>query len=178
MENNLFRYFSFWATRFCNLFISSQYKIPLHIKHIRVMWNWIFIVVVFAPCLPEKKKEIIHFLLCLLSLIIIPELPHSPPTLWTEFTKYDPGDILRANCSTQPSKPSSTITFQLNQNVVSKTFILWESYLMWKGVEGLHKLLIKMLAFFFSLSNECTLKGYKCSAKLNIFIILATYIQI
>ena len=74
------------------------------------------------------KKEIIHFLLCLLSLIIIPELPHSPPTLWTEFTKYDPGDILRANCSTQPSKPSSTITFQLNQNVVSKTFILLELF--------------------------------------------------
>lgn len=47
------------------------------------------------------------------------ELPHSPPTLWTEFTKYDPGDILRANCSTQPSKPSSSITFLLNQYAVS-----------------------------------------------------------
>lgn len=63
-----------------------------------------------------------------LSLIIIPELPHSQPTLWTEFTKYDPGDILRANCSTQPSKPSATITFQLNQNVVSKTFILCDLF--------------------------------------------------
>lgn len=117
---------SFWATRFCNLFISqySQYKIPLHIKHIRVMWNWIFIVV-FATCLRKKRNNSFS---CLLSLIIIPELPHSPPTLWTEFTKYDPGDILRANCSTQPSKPSSTITFQLNQNVVSKTFILLELF--------------------------------------------------
>lgn len=53
-----------------------------------------------------------------LSLCIL-ELPHLPPTLWTEFTKYDPGDILRANCSTQPSKPSAIVTFLLNQYGVS-----------------------------------------------------------
>ncbi|CRL05252.1 CLUMA_CG018055, isoform A, partial [Clunio marinus] len=52
------------------------------------------------------------------SVLQVVELPHSPPTLWTEFTKYDPGDILKANCSTQPSKPSATITFLLNQYAV------------------------------------------------------------
>ncbi|XP_070493838.1 uncharacterized protein [Chironomus tepperi] len=52
------------------------------------------------------------------SVLQVVELPHLPPTLWTEFTKYDPGDILRANCSTQPSKPSATITFLLNQYAV------------------------------------------------------------
>ena len=71
-----------------------------------------------SVCLFMCVKRIIHSYP--LSFIIISELPHMPPTLWTEFTKYDPGDILRGNCSTQPSKPSATITFQLNQIVVSE----------------------------------------------------------
>ena len=53
---------------------------------------------------------------------ILTELPHSSPTLWTEHTKYDPGDILQANCSTPPSKPSATLTFLLNHNPVSFNF--------------------------------------------------------
>ncbi|XP_055523065.1 uncharacterized protein LOC129717234 [Wyeomyia smithii] len=48
------------------------------------------------------------------NVLTVVELPHSAPTLWTEHTKYDPGDILRANCSTPPSKPGATITFLLN----------------------------------------------------------------
>ncbi|XP_037911512.1 uncharacterized protein LOC119651800 [Hermetia illucens] len=48
------------------------------------------------------------------SALVVVELPHSPPTLWTERERYDPGDILRANCSTPPSKPGSTISFLLN----------------------------------------------------------------
>ncbi|XP_055628354.1 uncharacterized protein LOC129769870 [Toxorhynchites rutilus septentrionalis] len=52
------------------------------------------------------------------NVLTVVELPHSPPTLWTEHTKYDPGDILRANCSTPPSKPGATITFLLNSMTV------------------------------------------------------------
>ncbi|XP_052863756.1 uncharacterized protein LOC128270397 [Anopheles cruzii] len=52
------------------------------------------------------------------NVLTVVELPHSPPTLWTEHTKYDPGDILRANCSTPPSKPGATITFLLNSITV------------------------------------------------------------
>ncbi|XP_055588242.1 uncharacterized protein LOC129740561 [Uranotaenia lowii] len=52
------------------------------------------------------------------NVLTVVELPHSQPTLWTEHTKYDPGDILRANCSTPPSKPGATITFLLNSMTV------------------------------------------------------------
>ncbi|XP_021693658.1 uncharacterized protein LOC5564746 [Aedes aegypti] len=52
------------------------------------------------------------------NVLTVVELPHSPPTLWTEHTKYDPGDILRANCSTPPSKPGASITFLLNTMTV------------------------------------------------------------
>lgn len=46
--------------------------------------------------------------------LTVVELPHAPPTLWTERERYDPGDILRANCSTPPSKPGASIAFFLN----------------------------------------------------------------
>lgn len=52
-------------------------------------------------------------------LIYFTELPHSPPTLYTERERYDPGDILKSNCSTPPSKPGATITFLLNNMPVS-----------------------------------------------------------
>ncbi|XP_065084470.1 uncharacterized protein LOC135706744 [Ochlerotatus camptorhynchus] len=55
------------------------------------------------------------------NVLTVVELPHSPPTLWTEHTKYDPGDILRANCSTPPSKPGATITFLLNSMTIRPT---------------------------------------------------------
>lgn len=87
-----------------------------------VLYAWIFMITVVLcefvyqgtvlKLVSSKVTDFIFF-------IIILELPHLPPTLWTEFTKYDPGDILRANCSTQPSKPSATITFLLNQYTVS-----------------------------------------------------------
>lgn len=41
---------------------------------------------------------------------LFPELPHAAPTLFTERDRYDAGDILKANCSTPPSKPGATIT--------------------------------------------------------------------
>lgn len=45
--------------------------------------------------------------------------PESSPILSTEQSFYDPGDILKANCSTAPSRPAATISFILNNVVVS-----------------------------------------------------------
>uniref|UniRef100_A0A2C9GPM7 Uncharacterized protein n=1 Tax=Anopheles arabiensis TaxID=7173 RepID=A0A2C9GPM7_ANOAR len=47
------------------------------------------------------------------------ELPDSGPTLWTEHTRYEPGDVLRANCTSQPSRPKAELTLTLNNMVVS-----------------------------------------------------------
>ncbi|XP_035903098.1 uncharacterized protein LOC118507911 isoform X2 [Anopheles stephensi] len=46
------------------------------------------------------------------------ELPESVPTLWTEHTRYEPGDVLRANCTSQPSRPKAELTLTLNHMVV------------------------------------------------------------
>ncbi|XP_049277291.1 uncharacterized protein LOC125760814 [Anopheles funestus] len=46
------------------------------------------------------------------------ELPESGPTLWTEHTRYEPGDVLRANCTSQPSRPKAELTLTLNNMVV------------------------------------------------------------
>ncbi|XP_052863580.1 uncharacterized protein LOC128270218 [Anopheles cruzii] len=50
------------------------------------------------------------------------ELPDSGPTLWTEHTRYEPGDVLRANCSSQPSRPKAELTLTLN-NMVHESLV-------------------------------------------------------
>ncbi|KAI4460087.1 beat protein [Holotrichia oblita] len=51
--------------------------------------------------------------------MIVVVKPESSPVLVTEQSFYDPGDILKANCSTAPSRPAATINFILNNVVVS-----------------------------------------------------------
>ncbi|KAL5283742.1 hypothetical protein ACFFRR_006173 [Megaselia abdita] len=46
--------------------------------------------------------------------LTVVELPDVKPTIWTERDKYDPGDILRANCTSPPSKPGVNMLFFLN----------------------------------------------------------------
>ncbi|SPP80676.1 uncharacterized protein LOC117583333 [Drosophila guanche] len=42
------------------------------------------------------------------------EFPEKRPQLFTEHTRYEPGDVLRANCSTPPSRPRSELRFTIN----------------------------------------------------------------
>ncbi|KAH8382161.1 hypothetical protein KR009_002080, partial [Drosophila setifemur] len=47
------------------------------------------------------------------------ELPDKRPLLTTEHTRYEPGDVLRANCSTPPSRPRAELTFTINNIVIT-----------------------------------------------------------
>lgn len=58
----------------------------------------------------------------------IAEMPAHGPIITTEKTKYEPGDLLRANCSSAPSKPPAALTFHLNNNPVSFFFKLPKSF--------------------------------------------------
>lgn len=49
------------------------------------------------------------------------EFPEKRPQLFTEHTRYEPGDVLRANCSTPPSRPRAELRFTINQVPVSTT---------------------------------------------------------
>ncbi|XP_030370653.1 uncharacterized protein LOC115621211 [Scaptodrosophila lebanonensis] len=42
------------------------------------------------------------------------EFPEKRPQLFTEHTRYEPGDVLRANCSTPPSRPRAELRFTIN----------------------------------------------------------------
>ncbi|XP_063701249.1 uncharacterized protein LOC134831447 [Culicoides brevitarsis] len=55
------------------------------------------------------------------SMLTVVDLPSSPPVLWTSHKRYSPGDLLFANCSTAPSKPSATLSFKLNDVPVGDT---------------------------------------------------------
>ncbi|KAL9893622.1 uncharacterized protein LOC119640736 [Glossina fuscipes] len=47
------------------------------------------------------------------------ELPDKRPQLFTEHTRYEPGDVLRANCSTPPSRPRAELKFTINNMVIN-----------------------------------------------------------
>ncbi|KAM7364723.1 beaten path IIb isoform 1-T3 [Cochliomyia hominivorax] len=47
------------------------------------------------------------------------EFPDKRPQLFTEQTRYEPGDVLRANCSTPPSRPRAELRFTINNIPVS-----------------------------------------------------------
>ncbi|XP_020812958.1 uncharacterized protein LOC110187823 [Drosophila serrata] len=47
------------------------------------------------------------------------EYPEKRPQLFTEHTRYEPGDVLRANCSTLPSRPRAELRFTINNIPVS-----------------------------------------------------------
>lgn len=80
------------------------------------------------------------------------ELPHSPPTLWTERERYDPGDILRANCSTPPSKPGSTISFLLNNIPVS---LIWNNSQSYWGKGCITTLRCANISVFSAPGSSC-----------------------
>ncbi|XP_050309418.1 uncharacterized protein LOC126745567 [Anthonomus grandis grandis] len=50
--------------------------------------------------------------------MIVVVLPRNPPSLATDKTFYEVGDVLRANCSSPASRPAATLTFILNNIVV------------------------------------------------------------
>ena len=49
-------------------------------------------------------------------------LPDKPPTLTTDKSFYIVGDLLRANCTSPPSRPAATLSFVMNNIVVSLVF--------------------------------------------------------
>ncbi|XP_023708572.2 uncharacterized protein LOC111865074 [Cryptotermes secundus] len=46
--------------------------------------------------------------------MLVVSLPETPPVIYTEHDRYEPGDTLRANCSSPPSKPAASLSFFLN----------------------------------------------------------------
>jgi hypothetical protein len=45
--------------------------------------------------------------------------PTKGPTLTTEADGYEIGDVLKANCTSSPSRPATNLTFLINNKVVS-----------------------------------------------------------
>lgn len=53
---------------------------------------------------------------------LISVLPNGVPNLVTDKKSYEPGDTLRANCSSQPSRPAAVLQYSLNNIVVSNLY--------------------------------------------------------
>lgn len=53
------------------------------------------------------------------ALPTITELPNDKPKLGVDSSFYEPGDVLRADCSSAASRPRTELTLTLNNQVVS-----------------------------------------------------------
>lgn len=47
------------------------------------------------------------------------EIPQEKPIVQGARERYHPGDIVRINCTSAPSKPAATLTWYINDQVVS-----------------------------------------------------------
>lgn len=56
-------------------------------------------------------------------LISHTELPETKPIIWADRERYEPGDVLVANCSSPPSRPRVELKLSINNMVVSNYFI-------------------------------------------------------
>lgn len=75
---------------------------------ISVKWKWL--------------NWLIFLNVCIVSFIS--ELPTTKPTLWTERDRYEPGEVLVANCSSPPSQPRVELKLSINNMVVSENFCI------------------------------------------------------
>ncbi|XP_031329233.1 uncharacterized protein LOC116160225 isoform X2 [Photinus pyralis] len=53
--------------------------------------------------------------------MLVVQLPEEPPTISVSSEPLDYGDVLRANCSSPPSRPPATLKFILNNRTVAKS---------------------------------------------------------
>lgn len=62
-----------------------------------------------------------------LFLLFVTELPSSPPVISVTHKPFDYDDVLRANCSSPPSRPQAILRMSLNKIVVSNFGTLYLS---------------------------------------------------
>ena len=51
--------------------------------------------------------------------LIFPAVPTSQPVLVTDKDRYQPGEMLRVNCTSPPSRPATNLTVFVNEETVS-----------------------------------------------------------
>lgn len=73
----------------------------------------------------EVTTDAPHFTTRVVSAdMLVVVLPVLPPKFETEKTLYDIGDILKANCTSAPSRPAATLVYYLNGQVVCEKCVL------------------------------------------------------
>lgn len=102
-----------------------------------------FVLNIFFENEVVKLTYFYYYNVCIVSFIS--ELPTTKPTLWTERDRYEPGEILVANCSSPPSQPRVELKLSINNMVVSGTF----SISNYSKTASLHSSSLAMSNFWF-----------------------------
>lgn len=75
-------------------------------------WLWLIFIHIHI------YRIIVYWFKCIL-FFIQTELPETKPHLWADRERYEPGDVLIANCSSPPSRPRVELKLSINNLVVS-----------------------------------------------------------
>ncbi|KAB0800369.1 hypothetical protein PPYR_06109 [Photinus pyralis] len=92
-----------------NLEMSDEHQVVLQNVEFNLSGNFTCEVSADGPSFPTDMVS------RNMSVVVIPK---HPPTITTDKSEYTVGDVVRANCTSSPSKPGATLTFSLNNMVV------------------------------------------------------------
>ncbi|XP_045110322.1 cell adhesion molecule 2-like isoform X1 [Portunus trituberculatus] len=69
------------------------------------------------------------------AILTVVEIPQEKPVVQGAWERYHPGDIVRINCTSAPSKPAATLTWYINDRVAPEQYLM--RYLPYMDHEGL-----------------------------------------
>ncbi|KAK8737772.1 hypothetical protein OTU49_004231 [Cherax quadricarinatus] len=77
------------------------------------------------------------------AILTVVDIPQEKPVVRGAQERYHPGDVVRINCTSAPSKPAATLTWYINGEVVDDKYLLhYPPYMQVDGLEqstlGLH----------------------------------------
>ncbi|XP_071529095.1 uncharacterized protein [Panulirus ornatus] len=77
------------------------------------------------------------------AILTVVDIPQEKPVVRGARERYHPGDVVRINCTSAPSKPAATLTWYINGEVVPEKYLVrYKPYMHMDGLEqstlGLH----------------------------------------
>ncbi|XP_069164540.1 uncharacterized protein [Procambarus clarkii] len=101
------------------------------------------------------------------AILTVVDIPQEKPVVRGAQERYHPGDVVRINCTSAPSKPAATLTWYINGEVVSDKYLV--HYPPFMHVDGLEQ---SSLGLHFRATHAHfphNLMSLRCTASIGIF---------
>ncbi|XP_050733508.1 uncharacterized protein LOC127007041 [Eriocheir sinensis] len=101
------------------------------------------------------------------AILTVVEIPQEKPIVQGARERYHPGDIVRINCTSAPSKPAATLTWYINDQVAPERYLI--RYLPYMDQEGLEQ---STLGLHFHATHDHfpqNMMSLRCTASIGFF---------